>query len=138
MTIAGLVRRSKALYEATPRDVFIVFVLILSASASFGLGVLAERDLEQLARPGGSGFGTSEIPLTAGVLEALKEAAPPAPLPVNLPAGGQVVASKNGTKYFLPWCGGATLILDANKVWFSSREEAEKAGYQPAANCRGL
>ena len=48
------------------------------------------------------------------------------------------VASKNGTKYHHPWCSGAERISEANKIWFSSKEEAEKAGYTPAQNCKGL
>ncbi len=48
------------------------------------------------------------------------------------------VASKTGTKYHLPWCSGARRIKDENKVWFATKEEAEAAGYTPAANCKGL
>lgn len=51
---------------------------------------------------------------------------------------GQFVASKNGSKYHFPWCPGAKQMKEENKVWFSSREEAETAGYSPAANCKGL
>jgi hypothetical protein len=39
------------------------------------------------------------------------------------------VASKNGTKYHLPWCSGAAHIKEENKVWFASKEEAAAAGY---------
>ena len=48
------------------------------------------------------------------------------------------VASKSGTKYHLPWCSGARRIKEENKVWFATKEEAEAAGYTPAANCKGL
>lgn len=51
---------------------------------------------------------------------------------------GQVVASKNGTKYHFPWCSGAKTISPANKITFNSIEEARTAGYTPAANCPGL
>jgi hypothetical protein len=51
---------------------------------------------------------------------------------------GRVVASKNGTKYYLPDCAGASRISDANKVWFVSADVAVKAGYELAANCKGL
>lgn len=54
--------------------------------------------------------------------------------------GGDIilVASKSGTKYHLESCPGSKQIKDANKIFFSSREEAEAAGYKPAANCPGL
>ncbi len=51
---------------------------------------------------------------------------------------GKYVASKSGTKYHLPWCAGAKQIKEENKIWFVSKEEAEKAGYTPAANCKGI
>lgn len=51
---------------------------------------------------------------------------------------GGYVASKNSNKYHLPWCSGAQSISEANKIWFSTKEEAEEAGYQPAGNCKGI
>lgn len=51
---------------------------------------------------------------------------------------GAYVASKSGTKYYLPSCGGVGRIKEENKVWFDSVAEAQAAGYEPAANCPGL
>ena len=60
-------------------------------------------------------------------------------LPVaSTPVEGGYVASKSGTKYHLPWCAGAKQIKEENKIWFTTKEEAEKAGYSPAANCKGI
>jgi hypothetical protein len=52
--------------------------------------------------------------------------------------GGKLVASKNGTKYYFPWCAAASKIAEGNKVWFNSEAEARAKGLQPAANCKGL
>ncbi|MFA6339008.1 MAG: hypothetical protein WCW87_03050 [Candidatus Paceibacterota bacterium] len=49
-----------------------------------------------------------------------------------------VVASKNGKKYYLPWCSGVNRISEKNKIEFASKKEAENAGYTPASNCSGL
>jgi len=49
-----------------------------------------------------------------------------------------VVGSKKGTKYHLPTCSGAKNIKPENLITFSSITEAERAGYQKAANCPGL
>ncbi len=54
------------------------------------------------------------------------------------PNPGGYVASKDGTKYHLPWCGSAKRIKEENKIWFNTKEEAEAAGYVPAANCKGI
>lgn len=51
---------------------------------------------------------------------------------------GAFVASKNGKSYYLPSCAASERILEKNRVWFNTREEAEKAGYLPAKNCKGL
>jgi len=45
------------------------------------------------------------------------------------------VASKNSDKYHLPTCQFAQKIKPENKVCFSSKEEAESRGYQPAKCC---
>jgi len=61
--------------------------------------------------------------------------------PLGIPEridGGRLVASRNGTKYHFPWCAGAQQISEANKIWFESAEEARRAGYTPAGNCKGL
>src|SRR5690606_22759248 len=55
-----------------------------------------------------------------------------APLDAQGTASPKYVASKTGSKYHLPWCGGAKQIKEENKVWFQTKEEAEAAGYEPA------
>jgi hypothetical protein len=57
---------------------------------------------------------------------------------ISSPTEGGYVASKSGEKYHLPWCSGAKSIKEENKIWFKTKEEAEAAGYTPAANCKGI
>ena len=104
-------------------DAFLVAAVVLIALAAFGLGRLSVM------------YGGHE------------------PLKIEYPEGGQgatavsgvpetaaktFVASINGTKYYLPNCSGVSRINDENKIWFATKEEAELAGYAPAANCPGL
>jgi len=49
--------------------------------------------------------------------------------------GGNIVASKNGKKYYFVHCSGANRIKNENKIYFSTIEAAEGAGYTLAANC---
>ena len=51
---------------------------------------------------------------------------------------GLVAASRNGTRYYYPWCGGLSRIKEANKVWFKTVEAAEQAGYTIASGCERL
>lgn len=112
MNIAETREKCKAFIGRVPRDIFIIAVLVLASSASFGLGYLAGIDTEQ-----GSNAATQELSLATTTT-------------------GQIVASKNGTKYYLPGCTGADKISDANKVWFTSAVLAERAGYTLSANCK--
>ncbi|OGF68852.1 hypothetical protein A3H65_03675 [Candidatus Giovannonibacteria bacterium RIFCSPLOWO2_02_FULL_45_14] len=56
----------------------------------------------------------------------------------TLQAASPFVGSKEGTVYHLLSCRGAKSIKESNKIYFGTKEEAEKAGYRPAANCPGL
>jgi lipopolysaccharide export LptBFGC system permease protein LptF len=49
---------------------------------------------------------------------------------------GEVVASKNGTKYYYSHCSGAGRIKEENIVIFDDFLAAEKAGYELAKNCK--
>ena len=48
---------------------------------------------------------------------------------------GLVAASRNGTRYYYPWCGGISRIKETNKVWFDSEAAAKTAGYTLASGC---
>ena len=115
MTIAEARDKCKSLIAKVPRDVLILAILILASSLSFGLGYLAGLDAEEsilgIERATTGGVGAESV---------------------------GVVASKSGTKYYLPSCAGADRISDANKVWFVSASAASAAGYTPALNCEGI
>src|SRR3989344_2605165 len=102
MTIAGVGAKCKALVGRIPRDALVLAVLILASLASFGLGYLAGQD-----QAAGEGSDISiEITAPAAVATAPETAA--------TTKQGVYVASKNGTKYYLPTCSGAKRISDAN------------------------
>jgi len=109
MTIAEARDKCKSLAAKVPRDALILGILILASSLSFGLGYLA-----------------APVPDVACALSqtTIDE--------------GKFVASKSGTKYYLPSCAGAERISETNKVWFVSASAASAAGYSPAANCKGI
>lgn len=116
------------------KDFLVVLLILLVGFGSFGLGKLSaieERKTNvrienspQTSKMGqiGAVYGSKSTQGSQGALEE----------------GRRYVASKNGTKYHHPWCPAALKISEKNKIWFSSQEEAEKAGYTPASNCKGL
>ncbi len=130
-------------------------MLLLTGTLCFGLGTLAARHnrpagdtlwIEQLPPeelPGSISADSSAIG-RGNVPEEAAEAAPgggPAAAgaaSATDASSGAYVASKNGTRYYLPRCGGVSRIKEENKVWFATKSEAEAAGYTPAANCDGI
>lgn len=55
-----------------------------------------------------------------------------------MPLGGEYVASRTGEVYYYPWCSGALKIPEEKQRWFKTAEEAKRAGYRPAKNCKGM
>ena len=106
-------------------DIFIGAIIIFVGLLSFGLGRLSVPLEESAVR-----VLSSDVESVAGIDESLSASV--------ILSQNKYVASKRGTKYHAPWCSGAQRIKDANKIWFASKIEAEKAGYSPAANCKGL
>jgi len=113
------------------KDVLLVAVVLLLALCSFGLGRLSVPERSQaVALFGPQGDAAEALVTVHGSIQDTEH--------VTGTATGEYVASKNGTAYHLPWCGGAARIKEENKVWFATKTEAEAAGYKPAANCKGL
>lgn len=139
MTIAEVRDRGKSYLGKIPPDFLVLLVLILASSLSFGLGILTGKDMA--SREGKDGFWIEQLPpeaiRAAGPAAALSAVVEKAPEIVGK-TSGTYVASKNGTKYYLPSCGSSKRIKEENKVWFDTKTEAEAAGYGPAANCPGL
>lgn len=131
MNISELYKKSKnKLNDFTCSDFYIITIIIFIGFAGFGLGRLSsiEESKEQVK---------IEFPeyLSASVLNGQKTAQEASVLTIT---EGLVVASKNGSKYHYPWCVGAKSISEKNKIYFDSTEDARKAGYTPAKNCKGL
>lgn len=109
----------KAFAEDTLSEWGLFIAVVLLALASFALGRLSAL-IE--ARPLVSVTEAKLLPSQAAVM---------AP-------GGLYVASRGGSTYYFPWCSGADRILPQNQRWFQSAEDARRAGYRPAKNCKGL
>lgn len=52
--------------------------------------------------------------------------------------GGMYLGSKNNDIYYFPWCTDAAKIAPELRRWFADEKAAQKAGYHPATNCRGM
>ncbi|MDB4992261.1 MAG: protein of unknown function with transrane region [Parcubacteria group bacterium] len=155
---AGAIRGHISHISRTP---VLVAIILLTGALCLGLGLLVQKQnapskdplwIEQLpaAVLSGSMSSTTWTPVTEpnpgtdsatnvklnASQAAAAAAAVPSPNVGN--TAGTYVASKTGTKYYLPSCATAKRIKDENKVWFNTKAEAEAKGYGPASNCKGL
>lgn len=107
------------------RDWGLFILVILAVTGAFGLGrlsVLTEQNKGILVQNRAS-EGVS-VPEGDGTL----------PYPIK----GVYVASKTGSRYYFPWCTDALKIAPELRRWFIDEKAAQKAGYTPATNCRGM
>lgn len=51
------------------------------------------------------------------------------------PKAAVYIGNRNSKKFHLPYCEGVARMKEENKVNFSSRDEAVKAGYNPCSIC---
>ncbi|MEK7133403.1 MAG: hypothetical protein AAB771_01805 [Patescibacteria group bacterium] len=120
-------------FELYKNDIFTAGIIVLTAVIGFGLGrlsIIYGQKTPVKIEYSNSDSENSEKNQSAAVSEALEVK------PSNKEK--MYVASKNSDKYHLPWCAGAQRIKEENKIWFASKEEAEKTGYKPAENCEGI
>ena len=117
-----MLAKIKNLINPVVNDLIIAVVIVLVALIGFGLGRLSK------IKEGRVPIAVTESKTDFDYLTTSVS---------DIEVGG-IVASKNGTKYHYPWCPGATTIKEENKITFATTEEARKAGYQPASNCKGL
>lgn len=119
-------------------DILLVLIIVATALLSFMLGRYSVLDITtsaQTAPAQSANVVESKLEYESKQLETASNTETNEP-PISTP--GKYVASKSGTKYHLPWCGSAKQIKESNKIWFNTKEEADKAGYTPAANCKGI
>lgn len=121
----------------TEDDTLLAGLILLVGFTSFGLGrASVSEDQSHTGDSEGMSAVSEAYSAKAGVDSGTEHVSTPQVPLGNVQDG--YVASKNGTKYHLPWCGSAKQIKEENKVWFATKEEAENAGYTPASNCKGI
>jgi len=128
--IIKLCKRLVGWVKTNNKELYLATIIILTAVISFGLGRLSKIREEK-------------TPITIENVKENAETSESKPLLTsNVDSGIKAdkifVASRNGKKYYYAWCESANVIKEQNRIWFSTQAEAEKAGYQPAANCKGL
>ncbi len=108
---------------------FTFLLLLLGAALFFGLGRLSA--LEKQYSP--VSVVKTQVAAPVASIKEITEVSPTS----EVGESSEVIGSKNGTKYYLPWCGALSRIKPENRVVFASAALARQKGYTPAANCKG-
>lgn len=112
--------------ELKSNKTFIAVVLILVFSIGLGIGLLIKKgESSQIIIDKNAKIG----------LPATQTGLPSAGGAGWAQAGGNFMASINGTAYYPKGCPSANRIKEENIIWFTTKEEAEAQGYKPAQNC---
>ena len=119
------------------KGILSILVIILVAVGSFGLGRLSKDQV-------GPGIAVQEYNL-ANVISAVENTntkstkqniIKPTETTKSISAGKSFFASSRGSKYYSIGCSGGKTLKEENKVWFSSKQEAENAGYELSSTCK--
>lgn len=116
-------KRLKDWFWTHEKDVFIALLMILTSSLSYGLGRLSKIEANRLP-----------VTITAPTSSPIKLVNPPAVAEND----NRLVASKKGTKYYFPWCGGRGTIKAENRIYFVTEQAALAAGLTRAGNCSSV
>ena len=119
------------------KGILSILVIILVALGSFGLGRLSRDQV-------GPGIAVQEYNL-ANVINAVENTntnstkqniIKPTETSKSISTGKSFFASSRGSKYYSIGCSGGKTLKEENKVWFSSKQEAENAGYELSSTCK--
>jgi len=117
------------------KDVMIVIIVILVGLGAFELG--------RLSKESNSSGIKIEYPdqyknQAANTISSQNSSKVDIETPVKIsdPNRKSFFASNRGSKYYSIGCSGGKTIKQENRVYFTTREEAEQAGYELSSSCK--
>jgi hypothetical protein len=129
-------------FRKIPDDLFLGLIIILVAFGSFGLGRLSKIEGAKAPIRIENAPESADSWLGHGTITFAPQSSSTAIIAPSIQGSDatdtQLVGSKNGTKYYYPWCTGVSKISPANLIHFASKADAEARGYTPSATCKGL
>ncbi len=142
-----LINSSKEIWHKQGERILVLLALILVALVSFNAGQTHEKSIKSAEISMTINESSSKIVQKEQEVKALGEALERKGL--EIPQESAVdekiadtaenecafVGSKNSDKYHLPTCQWASRIKQENRVCFSSVEDAQNQGYEPAKCC---
>jgi hypothetical protein len=114
------------------KDILIVVIVILVGLGSFELGRLSKENANSGIR---IEYPNQTLNQPANVISSVntKNIAPKV---VSVSKPKIFFASNRGRKYYPLGCSAGKTIKQENRIYFDSREEAERAGYELSSSCK--
>lgn len=130
MSIPNLFHKIKSKTSIDKMTILFLFIIIGVGVGSFGLGRASSSVLLKQEDTGDIVIvdKTSKYPSTVEKEGNLDQQ--------DSPLEKRYVSSKNGKMYYSIGCSGANRIKEENKIWFSTKEDAEKSGYALSTACK--
>lgn len=142
----GKIKRS--IKEHQGKDILTIIIVILVAFGSFGLGRLSKNNSNsgiKIEYPDQSASAVSSIEPSTYSSNLTQE---PQNQAINTLGQGKATtqasaatgkvffASKIGNKYYTIGCSGGKTLKPENKIYFTTEQEAIRAGYTKSASCK--
>lgn len=116
------------------KDIIIVIIIILVGLISFELGRLSKENDQsgvKIEYPSQNNNNDTTQPENQAQVSVKNPERNLASI-----ANKKFFASSKGSKYYSIGCSTGKSIKQENRIWYSTREEAEKAGYELSSSCR--
>ena len=123
------------------KDIIVIIIVILVGLGSFKLGRLSKENgssgLKILPAVAVEYPNQIETQSASAILSqnSLETNIKTSPI-ISNPTGKTFFASNRGTKYYTISCYAGKTIKQENRVYFTTGEEAQKAGYELSSSCR--
>ena len=117
------------------KDILIVIIVILVGLGSFELGRLSKTNNSAGIKIEYPDQAAQNSPgLVLGVEASKTSVSQNSSTGINS-LGKKFFASSRGKKYYPVDCSAGQSIKESNRLWFSTREEAESAGFELSSSC---
>lgn len=127
MSIHNFLDKIKGQTGIDNTSILFLFIIVVVGVSSFGLGRLSLNNNFNNKK--------SNIVIEEGEIDKVNTTSRDS-ISTNKLQEGRYVASKNGKMYYSVGCSGAKRIKPENEIWFNTKEEAEKAGYELSSLCK--
>ncbi len=140
MSINDCMQKIKLFLESDiGKDILMVLIIVFVGIGSFGLGRIStptpKTGLKIDFRAMEDDIKVSKIANEANVIKSLNSVSTDSNTKTES-SSGNFFASNRGTKYYGISCSAGKTIKTENRIYFDTREEAERAGYELSSACR--